>query len=105
MINAFYSNFDSDIDDMHLDLYFYDLNAKVNHRFSDRDRLFLSFYKGRDALGTSQETGVRQEYAPDKVPGVLTSENKGSNTLDISSGNTLCHARWSHIFSPRLFLI
>lgn len=103
MINAFYSIFNSDIEDMHLGLYFYDLNAKVNHRFSDRDRLFLSFYKGRDALGSSQETGARQEYALGMVPGITTSENKGSNTQDISSGNTLYHARWNHIFSPRLF--
>ena len=28
--------------------YFYDINAKVNHKFSDRSRLFLSFYKGKD---------------------------------------------------------
>lgn len=28
--------------------YFYDANAKVNHKFNDRSRLFLSFYKGKD---------------------------------------------------------
>ena len=28
--------------------YFYDANAKINHRFSDKDRLYLSFYGGRD---------------------------------------------------------
>jgi hypothetical protein len=28
--------------------YFYDLNMKVNHTFSDKDRLYLSFYTGRD---------------------------------------------------------
>ena len=28
--------------------YFYDLNAKVNYRFSDKDRLYLSGYFGRD---------------------------------------------------------
>lgn len=30
------------------DLYFYDLNAKVNCRLNDRHRLFLSYYNGRD---------------------------------------------------------
>ena len=28
--------------------YFYDINAKVNHKFGDRDRLFLGFYRGKD---------------------------------------------------------
>ena len=28
--------------------YLYDINTKLNHRFSDRDRLFFSFYHGKD---------------------------------------------------------
>ena len=28
--------------------YFYDATAKINHRFSDKSRLFLSTYFGRD---------------------------------------------------------
>ena len=31
--------------------YFYDLNAKVNWRVSDRDRVYLSLYRGADAFG------------------------------------------------------
>jgi hypothetical protein len=30
--------------------YFYDLNTKVNYRFSDKDRLYLSGYFGRDVF-------------------------------------------------------
>ncbi len=30
---------------------FYDLNAKVNYKFSDKSRLFLSAYYGKDAFG------------------------------------------------------
>ncbi len=30
------------------DLYFYDLNAKVNYRLNEKNRLYLSFYNGRD---------------------------------------------------------
>ena len=28
--------------------YFYDVNAKINHKFSDKDRLYFSHYMGRD---------------------------------------------------------
>ena len=29
--------------------YFYDVNAKFTHKFSDRDKLYLSTYLGDDA--------------------------------------------------------
>jgi hypothetical protein len=68
--------------------YFYDLNLKLNHKFSDRDRLFVSFYNGLDKF--SFATG-------------------GRFTDDISYGgylrwgNTLGSARWNHVFSNKLF--
>lgn len=34
-------------------IYFYDLNAKITHRFSDQDRLSLNLYQGRDNFGAS----------------------------------------------------
>lgn len=32
-------------------LYFYDFNAKANYKINDKNRIFLSGYFGRDALG------------------------------------------------------
>ena len=34
-------------------LYFYDLNAKLNYKLSDKDRIYVSGYFGRDKLGVS----------------------------------------------------
>ena len=34
-----------------LKLYFYDLNAKINHKISKRNRIYLSAYTGKDKLG------------------------------------------------------
>ena len=34
-------------------LYFYDLNAKLNYKISDKDRIYVSGYFGRDKLGVS----------------------------------------------------
>lgn len=34
-------------------LYFYDLNVKLNYKISDKDRLYVSGYFGRDKLGVS----------------------------------------------------
>ena len=34
-------------------IYFYDLNAKMTHRISDRDKLSLNLYSGNDKFGAS----------------------------------------------------
>ncbi len=63
--------------------YFYDLNAKVNYRFSEKDRLYLSGYFGRD---------------------VFTFANKKrSFSAAIPWGNSTATLRWNHVFNPKLF--
>jgi hypothetical protein len=63
--------------------YFYDMNAKINYRFSDKDRLYLSGYFGRD---------------------VFTFKNaEQSFRANIPWGNSTATARWNHVFGPKLF--
>ena len=72
-----------------LDLYFYDLNAKINHKFNDKSRLFLSYYNGQDKLGVKFDDSYAEEiYNTDGF---------------LAWGNTLLSARWNYIFSPKLF--
>ncbi|MGK0315188.1 MAG: outer membrane receptor for ferrienterochelin and colicin [Saprospiraceae bacterium] len=44
--------------------FFYDLNAKVNHKFSNKDRLYLSFYGGKDKFyfNEREKDNVIQDY-------------------------------------------
>ncbi len=63
--------------------YFYDLNAKMNYRFSDKDRLYISGYFGRDVF--------------DFVNG------KRSFSTNIPWGNSTATVRWNHVFNRRLF--
>lgn len=58
-------------------LYFYDLNLKANYRLSDKDRVFLSGYFGRDAFGDM---------------GFHVGWGNGTGTL-----------RWNHVYNQRLF--
>lgn len=64
--------------------YFYDLNAKVNHRFSDKDRIYLSGYFGRDIL--NYKSGERDF------------------TLRMPYGNNTATLRWNHVVSNKLFM-
>ena len=64
--------------------YFYDLTSKVNYRISDKDRIFLSGYFGRD---------------------VFTFRNKKRGfAFDIPWGNATASMRWNHLFNDRLFV-
>ena len=73
---------------------FYDLNLKLNHRFSYHDRLFLSLYQGQDRL-TSDYT---DSYSGSS--GYTVNERYGSR---MHWGNMLGSLRWNHVFSSRLF--
>ncbi len=64
--------------------YFYDLNAKVNYRFSQRDRLYLSAYFGRDVLNYNSD------------------ENAFS--LRMPYGNGTATMRWNHLLNDKLFM-
>jgi hypothetical protein len=58
-------------------LYFYDLNAKANYNLSDRDRIFLSGYFGKDVLGIT--------------------------SYGFDWGNSTATLRWNHLFNDKLF--
>lgn len=63
--------------------YFYDLNAKLNYKFSEKDRLYLSGYFGRDVF--------------DFVNG------RQSLNVNIPWGNATGSLRWNHVFNNKLF--
>ncbi len=63
--------------------YFYDLNAKMNYKISEKDRIYLSGYLGKD---------------------VFAFRNAGrSFNTDIPWGNSTATFRWNHIFNKKLF--
>ena len=63
--------------------YFYDLNAKLNYKFSEKDRLYISGYFGRDVF----------DFA----------NGKQSLNIKIPWGNATGSIRYNHIFNKRLF--
>ncbi len=59
-------------------LYFYDLNAKVNYQLNENNKLYLSGYFGRDVFKFGNEFGMHW-------------------------GNATGTLRWNHLFSNKLF--
>tara|TARA_B100000963_G_scaffold236775_1_gene206998 strand:+ start:1737 stop:4085 length:2349 start_codon:yes stop_codon:yes gene_type:complete len=64
--------------------YFYDLTTKINYRISDKDRIFLSGYFGRDVFNFNN------------------SENDIG--IEIPWGNATTSLRWNHLFNDKLFM-
>lgn len=73
--------------------YFYDLNGKINHKFSDRSRLFLSAYSGDDRFYLD----LTEEYSNEG----RTYEDEIS--ADLKWGNKIAALRWNYMISPKLF--
>jgi len=63
--------------DDNMNLFFYDLNAKLNYKINDKNRIYLSGYFGQDDFGFGN--------------------------IGLSWGNTTGTMRWNHLFSNKLF--
>lgn len=59
-------------------LYFYDVNAKANYRFDDKNTVYLSGYFGKDVMGVQEIFGT-------------------------DWGNSTATIRFNHLFSSKLF--
>ncbi len=69
--------------------YFYDVNAKVSHTFSDRDKLSATYYMGDDVM-------------------YMRYSDKSSGDLDkmgmrFTWGNIMAATNWEHQITPRLY--
>lgn len=81
--------------------YFYDINAKVNHKFSDRSRLFLNFYRGKDKYSFMYKNDYTSTEITDGFIHDIISRSEDKMSLDW--GNTIASARWNFIFNQKLF--
>ncbi|QQS30789.1 MAG: TonB-dependent receptor [Sphingobacteriales bacterium] len=68
------------------DYYFYDLNVKLNYILSDKDRLFVSGYLGRDKLFFR-----------------FNNDPTENTNYGLNWGNLTGTVRWNHVYNPSLF--
>jgi len=73
--------------------YFDDLNMKITHKFSDRSRIYLSAYSGKDEAYYRLDS----KYKPSNE--VLQEKTRFS----LGWGNITTALRWNYIFSNKLF--
>lgn len=64
--------------------YFYDLNAKLNYKLGEKDRIFLSGYYGKDVF--------------------TFADRDGGFSADMPWGNGIAAFRWNHVFNSKIFM-
>ena len=73
--------------------YFYDLNAKINHKFSDKSRLYFSSYLGLDKAYTKEEGYYVDEHI----------RYNNTSKAGLKWGNLTNALRWNYVYNPKLF--
>jgi CarboxypepD_reg-like domain/TonB-dependent Receptor Plug Domain len=64
--------------------FFYDFNAKLNYKFGEKDKVYLSAYYGKDKF----KFGNKED----------------DFTVNMPWGNGIVSLRWNHLFSSKLFM-
>ncbi len=73
-------------DDEKIGYFFWDLNAKISHKFNDKHRLYFSIYSGRDKFGLDGEDKDYEEEA------------------GLGWGNVTSALRWNFMIKNKLFM-
>lgn len=75
--------------------YFYDLNAKVTHKFNESSRLYASYYMGDDVIYAKLKTreGI-----------IFVGDFKQYMKLGYNWGNIVGSLRWNYVINPKLFM-
>jgi len=68
--------------------HFYDINAKINHRFSNKNHLYFSVYFGDDR--NFYKTKDKDDKSEQQIN-------------DLKWGNGLLALRWNHLYNQKLF--
>ncbi|MDP3435428.1 MAG: TonB-dependent receptor [Bacteroidota bacterium] len=78
--------------------FFHDLNMKITHKFSDRSRVYLSGYTGRDKAyyrGDSKYININEDNTEETI--------QTKDKFSLGWGNITTALRWNYIFSNKLF--
>ncbi len=78
-------------DELDLTTYFYDLNAKVNHKFNEKHSIYLSAYLGADI------------FKNDFKENDSNSDDFNKIKAGIDWGNTITAFRWNYKINSKLF--
>ncbi len=98
--------------------YFYDFNTKINHKFSDKSRIYLSVYDGKDKLffnnqsyydyskqnwgGYGEQGGYGTTVTSEEYPYAYDRSTETAG-IDIGWGTRMASLSWAYAVNSKLF--
>ena len=79
--------------------FFYDISAKLNYRISPSNRLYISFFVGKDALINEYNFQNQSIRYGNNVERTVSNNDEQS----VNWNNLVASARWNHLFGNALF--
>jgi outer membrane receptor for ferrienterochelin and colicin len=73
--------------------FFYDMNAKINHRFNDNNRLYFSIYTGDDKFYARSRYSYKNDFE----------SVKNEDEFKLQWGNLTTAIRWNSVLNKKLF--
>lgn len=76
--------------------YFYDLNAKITHKISEKSRLYASFYSGDDV--------IYAKFSINDMNYGYMYDSREYLKMNYNWGNIVGSLRWNYVINPQLFM-
>lgn len=90
--------------------FFYDFNVKINHKFSEQSRLYLSVYDGKDKLFLKMNAKSEGSYnldsdnnSPNPAFNTHHEINKNKTNFDTGWGTRMASLNWAYAINNKLF--
>lgn len=83
-----------DLENMRFGYFFQDFNAKINHTFSQKSRLYVSAYMGKDKF---------YSYIKDKGTDLYEGSWSYEERMQLWWGNITAAVRWNYVINKKLF--
>ena len=83
---------------------YYDLNAKLNIKFNQRNHLYFSYYRGQDTFSDRAEESRPTAIVTPEGDTVATGRADFRNARALQYGNTVAALRWTYGLNSQTFL-
>jgi len=87
------NSFEADGNSGGLGYFFHDINAKINHKISEKDRLYFSVYAGKDDFYFQEK--YKENFGD--------TQDEYTTSAGLTWGNVTSALRWNHLWSNKLF--
>ncbi|MDY0280399.1 MAG: TonB-dependent receptor [Salinivirgaceae bacterium] len=92
-----------DMDKLRLGYFFHDFNAKINYKISDKSRIYISSYFGKDKFYMRMKDSYTNTYYDQATNQQYSQTVEENMKSELWWGNITTAVRWNYVINNRLF--